>query len=579
MLLIPLIETPQVSWCPERQHGIILAMNERCTAIRKDGTPCGNRPIKGSDHCRWHQQQLQTPSFTFTWEVKPDLFQFLFEHANTLTKKEHDPGLDVLIVKSVFDDDTLHLSYGDAAHDASEGDTYNTMTLNVQVTFYRDPEIPDGICFVLGNNRVTIGRPETAAPEALEEQRLLLTTIEERNHQLGLTLPSGMDVMPRPGVNTPPATPEGSETEGRRIPPLENIPQYTFHEARTMAIAIADARSGRRWEQIEGEIAIRHVIPGEPLQTKFAAGPLSGWWGSPLTHEGLLEELRKMEFSGVLLYHVGLHMVLQAPHVTVNLDDLIREIGWEPRSKLQRAEMRRRIWIWLTYFDGMKVIGRRPGRYKDPNTGRELNLTSVDAMLRITGTRLPSQGTLDGNEIPIEVTFTAGPWLDQYRGNRQVLSDFGNIRNIAAIPAGKPSGAWAQSIGLALYQRWRERATRADVGHVGEDNHPTIRVQHFTRRDLLGLFRCDPFVEDVLASKNPSRARQYWNDAIQELKHNRVVGYYREVEPLLNERQGWQENWLDQPLDIRPAPSETQAIAEIAHSVSRHRRQSKKPDA
>ncbi|HEX2950879.1 MAG TPA: hypothetical protein VHV83_15155 [Armatimonadota bacterium] len=547
-------------------------MSERCSAIRKDGTPCGNKPLKGSDYCRWHQSNIQAPSFTFTWEVKPDLFQFLFEHANTLTK-EQGPGMDLLILKSTFDDDALRLSHTDTPQEAAEGEAFNTMTLNVHVTFHRDPEIQDGICFVLGNNRVTIGRPDTASSETLEEQRLLLKTIEERNRKLGLILPTGVTEMPRPDVETVlPAQPDTDITEGRRLPPAESIPQYTFHEARTVAIAIADAHTGRRWEQIEGEIAVRHVIPGEPLQTKFAAGPLSGWWGSPLSHEGLLEELRKMEFSGVLLYHVGLHMVLQAPHVSVSLDDLIREIGWEPRSKVQRAEMRRRIWLWLTYFDGMKVIGRRPGRYRDPNTGRELNLTSVDALLRITGTRLPSQCTLDGTDIPIEVTITAGPWLDQYRGNRQVLSDFGNIRNIAAIPAGKPSGAWAQSIGLALYQRWRERATRAEVGYVGEDNHPTVRGQHFTRRDLLGLFRCDPYVEDVLSSKNPSRARQYWNDAIQELKLSNVIGYYREVEPLPQERQGWQERWLDQPLDIRPAQDGTQAIAEIARSVNHKRR-------
>lgn len=546
-------------------------MDKQCTAIRRDGTPCQNRPLKGGDRCRWHQEYEQVPSFSFTWTVTPDLFQFILQRVDA-GEYGQEHGADTLVVKPRLDDYYLHYSPEDAEeyHDPVPPDAH-AMSVNIPVTFHKDPTTPDAITFLLGKSRFVIGPQPFTIDEA---QHTLSLAVDKRNRAYGLRLPAmlpsevteGTTLYPRPEME---ALLGVAEEPPQRPPRPESIPQYTFHEARTMAIAIADARSGRRWEQIEGEIAVRHVIPGEPLQTKFAVGPLANWWGSPLTHDGLLQELRKMEFTGVLLYHVGLHMVLQQRTVSVSIDDLIREIGWEPRSSAQRLEMQRKIWLWLTYFDGMKVIGRRPGRYKDPHSGKELDLTSVDALLRITGTRLPTQRALDGSEVPVEVTFTAGPWLDQYRGNRQVLSDFGNIRNIAAIPAGKPSGAWAQSIGLALYQRWRERATRADVDYQGEESQPTVRVQHFTRRDLLGLFRCEPFVEDVLASKNPSRARQYWDDAIQELKATGVIGQYREVEALPKERQRWQDRWLDQPLDICPALTETQAIQEISYHTGK----------
>ena len=550
-------------------------MNGKCTAIRKDGTSCHNRALRGSDRCRWHQEIEIPPSFSLTWEVKPDLFQFLFKHAHTLTNQAQR-GLDTLIIKSAVSQGE-HAELPDEEIDRKVIDInpgQYTLTLPIQVIFYRDPEVPGGICFVLGGNRITMSPAETFSQDDQAEQRAMLDLIDQRNAHFGLRLPSeGVDsLFPEPANDMPPAIRETNTEAAWHILKTDSIPQYTFHEARTVAIAIADARSGNRWETIEGEIAVRHVIPGEPLQTKFAAGPLSGWWGSPLSQEGLLEELRKMEFTGVLLYHVGLHMVLQSPHVTVSLDEFIREIGWEPRSSAQRQEMQRRIWLWLTYFDGMKVIGRRPGRYRDPHSGRELDLTSVDALLRITGTRMPTTAALDGAEVPVEVTLTAGPWLDQYRGNRQVLSDFGNIRHLASIPAGKPSGAWAQSVGLALYQRWRERATRTEVAYVGEDNHPTVRGQHFTRRDLLGLFRCDPYVEDVLDSDHPGRARQYWDDAIQELKIVGMIGYYKEAEPLKKGRKGWQEAWLDQPLDIRPAREEARAIEEISRTAVKKRR-------
>lgn len=550
-------------------------MSGQCTATRKDGTPCLNRALTGSDRCRWHRDVETPPAFSLTWEVKPDLFQFLFKHAQALAGPPQR-GLDTLIIKSTFaqgeQPDIPREEIDRKVIELNPG-SY-TMTLPIQVTFHRDPEVAGGICFVLGGNRITMSPAETFSADDRAEQHAMIETIEERNVRFGLALPSeGADLAPAAEAGEKVSTPASAGTAWHVLK-TDSIPQYTFHEARTVAIAIADARSGNRWETIEGEIAVRHVIPGEPLQTKFAAGPLSGWWGSPLSQEGLLEELRKMEFTGVLLYHVGLHMVLQSPHVTVSLDDIIREIGWEPRSSVQRQEMQRRIWLWLTYFDGMKVIGRRPGRYRDPHTGRELDLTSVDALLRITGTRMPTRGGRDGEEVPVEVTITAGPWLDQYRGNRQILSDFGNIRHLAAIPAGKPSGAWAQSVGLALYQRWRERATRTEVAYVGEDNHPTVRGQHFTRRDLLGLFRCDPYVEDVLASDHPGRARQYWTDAIAELKHAGLIGYYKELEPLKGGRKGWQESWLEQPLDIRPARDEARAIEEISRTAGKRRKSS-----
>lgn len=51
----------------------------------------------------------------------------------------------------------------------------------------------------------------------------------------------------------------------------------------------------------------------------------------------------------------------------------------------------------------------------------------------------------------------------------RILADFGNVRKLAVIKAGKPSGAWAQAIGLALQERWRERASYPQPVRVGDD--------------------------------------------------------------------------------------------------------------
>ena len=96
-----------------------------------------------------------------------------------------------------------------------------------------------------------------------------------------------------------------------------------------------------------------------------------------------------------------------------------------------------------------------------------LDLTSRDALIRIMGERLPDGTGFDASAPPIEVTFAAGPWIERWQGRRDILAYFGEVRRLAAIPAGKPSGAWAQAVGLALQQVWRERAARDEPALSG----------------------------------------------------------------------------------------------------------------
>lgn len=110
--------------------------------------------------------------------------------------------------------------------------------------------------------------------------------------------------------------------------------------------------------------------------------------------------------------------------------------------------------------------GLRPGTYKDKLTNETFDLTSRDALIKITGDRPARQHAFDNSEPPIEVTWVAGPWLDRLRGNDHVLQYFGDIGKIASIPSKQPRGAWAQSIGLALNQLWRERAANAQIKSV-----------------------------------------------------------------------------------------------------------------
>ncbi|MDP8909299.1 MAG: hypothetical protein M3N47_09340 [Chloroflexota bacterium] len=346
------------------------------------------------------------------------------------------------------------------------------------------------------------------------------------------------------------------------------LPQQTFQEMRNVGIGLADGPSGRRWVEVEGEPAMFHAVDGQPIHVRFSPSSLLlTLWNEPAAYAQLRAELKQAGAPAVLLAHVVVGLVIEQGEVTIALDDLRRLIGWKRREAALIDEQRHRVWRMLLLIESLKVIGKRPGTYNDPRTRQVIDTAGRDPLIVVRGARYAT-GPSTGQDVPIDVTIIAGAWIDEHRGNRQVLTDFGDVLKLANIPAGQPAGAWAQSVGLALNQRWRERAARADIARVGEDAHTTVRFgQHFTRRDLLEMFRAEPYYQDVLGGPNPSRARKHWDDAIKLLKGAGVIGYYAEVEQLPAGRQGWQAAWLAQPLDIRPTEDGRRDAAEIKRAA------------
>jgi hypothetical protein len=187
----------------------------------------------------------------------------------------------------------------------------------------------------------------------------------------------------------------------RRASLPTSLAQQTFQELRALAIAISDGPSLRRWEQVDGEIAMRHVVPGQPHQTRFSAGAaLLKWWAAPPNYDLLSGELTNAGLPAVLLANVAVGLALRDRQAEVSLDDLSRMIGLIPRSSVERLEMRRKVWRWLMLLDSLPVIGKRAGRYKDPRTKQQIELTSIDAFIRITGTRIPAQSVAEAGEPP-----------------------------------------------------------------------------------------------------------------------------------------------------------------------------------
>jgi hypothetical protein len=323
--------------------------------------------------------------------------------------------------------------------------------------------------------------------------------------------------MAPPGT-VPPPPPDGSPPRVSTLPLPTRIPQSTFQEAKTLAMAIADGPTLRRWTPIEGEIAWRHAVRDSPLETKLVGTTLLGWLGLPNTLDSLRQEIQSAGLPALLMLHVVLGTALDKilanrAHVTVSIDQLVAAIGWEPRSTAERMRMRHRVWRWLALFDATLIIGHRDGKWRDPDTHDVLDLRSRDALIRITGRRDPAQLAFDESIPPLEVSYVAGPWLEKLRGDRRVLADFGNVRKLAAIKAGKPSGAWAQAIGLALQQRWRERASYAEIARRRgpQPDHPD-QAFHAARA-------ARPVPADADGRRGPRRAQPRAREELLDRRH------------------------------------------------------------
>ena len=231
-------------------------------------------------------------------------------------------------------------------------------------------------------------------------------------------------------------------------------------------------------------------------------------------------------------------------------------------------------------FNAWAVVGTGWGTFTDKKTGQTIDVSSRGPLFTSTILYL-AQGTLDNSAPPVGATFTLGDFLRRVRDYPQVMASFGTYARLAKIPRGKPSGAWAAAIGLALLVRWRELASRADtrVTTPGEQNRLIIRTQNFTRRYLLETFPPEPTAAEVLNGPQPGRAKKYWRDAITPLRREGIIGPksadYQELGGPLP-RYHWAEPWLDGSLEIRPAPARQPDFLALTARAGEERKRSKR---
>lgn len=350
----------------------------------------------------------------------------------------------------------------------------------------------------------------------------------------------------------------------------EEYPVHTGQEADALMRAASDGKQGDYWHDVEQVAACVFEVPG--LSHSVRLQLTSDEENAGLTLEAL-NELRKMQDSdsAFALLYISRQMAESQPtpekpmnYVTVALDDIITAIGFDPRTSIQRAELRRRVWAFIKFGERAEIVGQRTGIYQDKITGKQIETRIESAPWRIMDKEMAIQGSLfpDG-DIPLRVELApSNEWMRLLLNpSTSQFLPLGEV--LGAIPPAKPSGAWARVIGLSLANLWRRKPREVLSGELKP-----------VRRELLTHYAPRTgSVEDVLSSPNPRRAIEYWAGALQILaevefieRTGEVTLGYEGMRSALS-RQDWSESWLNGTADVRLGPAMIETLEQISHSL------------
>lgn len=348
----------------------------------------------------------------------------------------------------------------------------------------------------------------------------------------------------------------------------EHVPLWTFIEARSTCYALGDVpRCGTdSWHSTDDESIMLFTRRGDPHDIKFVASELS----NTRSVKAAYEILNAHDQRTVLCFQLVLDAVIRAESlpVKISLYEIVRIFGLPARDSNENRESRKAVWTWLRTFASMYVIGARKGKYTDVK-----NLRSNDTLIKIVGATVLPDETGSYTDAPWEVELGAGEWLAFHRVNHRITTYVGDIMPLVRMRGGKAGVAWAQSIGMALLQHWR---TKGSVTRTGETmsgkKRKALDSPKVTRRELLKMFPPSPTLDEL--RPRPNRAVSYWNAAIKILTDGReFISHIEEGPTFLDKEKPRLDEWLDQPLEIRP----TTAIVEQMVEVKAKKPRSKKP--
>lgn len=514
-----------------------------CRAQSLDGTPCRNRPLHGSEQCRWHQQAQRGLSLQVLADA--DEFDHWLRRYHAAAQQVSRSADDTLVV--VFPPSFL---YDVADPLTGECTTLHGIRMRFPVAFY--PVGHHAWCRI-GGDRIPI-----ACTPALEVK------LRTRRQQ------DGGDAVACPHVQRP-------VRRGRPLPPNgvlatelpHTLRQITSEEPRALIEAIVHGRVSRRWRTEAGGLARvflsqsgQHEVWVHLLDSANDADPttVASWLDATLQAWDLDVAFLALIVLSALVDATQRHAPAvatgaAAPVVDLSTDDLLRALGkTHPGDELglvsrrgfgssdERDRWRRWVREQLLRLSATTITGRRRGVYRDPVSRRVTDTYRDEGLFYLIDQETQWAGDGPGARVqgvPLRLRIHGGGLLRAMAQNRTLLQYIGDLEVLTRIPSGKATGQWARALGLAFAQLLRERAYRPAVPLV------------FTRRELLTRFPPAPTVDDVVGSGNPKRLLQYWRDASAELER---LGWWEMANdpPGPVSRYQWHDGWLDQALAIRP---------------------------
>jgi len=253
----------------------------------------------------------------------------------------------------------------------------------------------------------------------------------------------------------------------------------------------------------------------------------------------------------------------------IDLDDVAERIGLQARNAEQREQNRQRVWGYIQFLAMAQVKGQRSIPYYDRQTRKEITTRIDSPIWRWMGTQRELGVGDDAAPICVEIVL-AKEWADLLTSpdTAQYLP-LGEL--LGSIPPNQPHGSWARVIGAALAGRWRRNPREALDGSL-----------RMPRKELLDTFRPKEgdYIE-LLGSRNPIRARQYWDQAIATLVKLEFLAPVGDAAPSAKQsslpRKGWQAAWLRQSLDLRPGKKMLPAVEACAKNLGPKRPRSLGP--
>lgn len=401
----------------------------------------------------------------------------------------------------------------------------------IKTTFF---PLPDGIGCMIGEQpKILTAHPDI--PNISE----WLQFIQKRNTAAGLGIPVALKTALKEPVKP------ASKTD--------SFPVQTSQEMEVLMRSACHGKSGFGWQNVEQRRARVFEIKGASHRVDvFLRDERTG---EEMTWEAItkLTSEQNSDFPIMAFYIFG---ILAPPDVLpenrlagawIDLNDVLGKIGWlaSKPKEAAREELRKQLYEFLRFGACAVVTGTRSIPYRDTETKEEIPTRIESAPWRIMEIQRPEQSVLFGEDLPAPTrVYLAVPKEWETLLTHSNLAQYLPLGEIlGAIPPNKVAGDWARGMGIYLAREWRMDLHGALAGKV-----------KLTRRELLTHYTPKTrTVDDLLESRDPSRAVKYYIEALNILFENGLIAPVGDAAKGISHKTmikqyggyGWAKRWLD----------------------------------